>query len=67
VVRPGEKVPVDGRITEGYSSVDESMLTGESIPVEKKVGDEVVGLPSTKPGPLNLRLTKWEKIRFFPR
>ncbi len=43
VVRPGEKVPVDGEILEGYSSVDESMLTGESLPVEKDVGAQVVG------------------------
>lgn len=43
LVRPGEKIPVDGEIIEGYSSVDESMLTGESIPVEKSVGDKVVG------------------------
>ncbi len=43
VVRPGEKVPVDGEILEGYSSIDESMLTGESLPVEKGTGDRVVG------------------------
>jgi len=43
VVRPGEKVPVDGEILEGYSSLDESMLTGESLPVEKVTGDRVVG------------------------
>ncbi len=42
-VRPGEKIPVDGAIIEGHSSVDESMLTGEPMPVEKKVGDEVTG------------------------
>ncbi|BCX89152.1 P-type Cu+ transporter [Methylomarinovum tepidoasis] len=50
-VRPGEKIPVDGIIVEGHSSVDESMLTGESIPVEKSVGDEVIG------GTVNLRGT----------
>ena len=50
-VRPGEKIPVDGVIIEGHSSVDESMLTGESIPVEKGVGDEVIG------GTVNLRGT----------
>ncbi len=48
-VRPGEKIPVDGVIVDGHSSVDESMLTGESIPVEKSEGDEVIG------GTVNLR------------
>lgn len=43
VVRPGETIPVDGTITEGHSTVDQSMLTGESVPVDKKVGEEVVG------------------------
>jgi Cu+-exporting ATPase len=43
VVKPGEGIPVDGVVQEGYSSVDQSMLTGESIPVEKKAGDEVIG------------------------
>jgi Cu+-exporting ATPase len=49
-VRPGEKIPVDGVIIEGHSSVDESMLTGEPMPVEKKVGDEVVGATFNKSG-----------------
>ncbi|HEY9479378.1 MAG TPA: heavy metal translocating P-type ATPase [Gemmatimonadaceae bacterium] len=43
IVRPGERIPVDGRVTSGRSAVDESMLTGESLPVEKSVGDEVIG------------------------
>lgn len=50
VVRPGEKIPVDGRIVEGHSSIDESMLTGESMPVEKKAGDNVVGATINKFG-----------------
>jgi Cu+-exporting ATPase len=49
-VRPGEKIPVDGVIIEGHSAVDESMLTGEPMPVEKKVGDEVVGGTLNKSG-----------------
>jgi len=49
-VRPGEKIPVDGHIIDGHSSVDESMLTGEPLPVEKKVGDEVVGGTINKSG-----------------
>jgi len=50
IVRPGEKIPVDGKITEGYSSIDESMLTGESIPVEKRTGDNVIGATINKTG-----------------
>lgn len=49
-VRPGEKIPVDGKIIEGHSSVDESMLTGEPMPMEKRVGDEVVGGTLNKSG-----------------
>ncbi|WP_235836027.1 heavy metal translocating P-type ATPase [Acetivibrio thermocellus] len=58
VVRPGEKIPVDGRIIEGNSSVDESMLTGESLPVEKKVGDFVTGATINKFGTFKFEATK---------
>ena len=58
VVRPGEKVPVDGVIVEGRSSVDESMLTGESIPVEKHEGDTVIGATINKLGSFKFRATK---------
>lgn len=58
VVRPGEKVPVDGTVTEGSSAIDESMLTGESIPVEKGVGDTVIGATMNKLGSLRFEATK---------
>ncbi|TAK05752.1 copper-translocating P-type ATPase [Patescibacteria group bacterium] len=58
VVRPGEKVPVDGIVTKGFSSVDESMLTGESIPVEKKEGDTVIGSTINKNGSFEFAATK---------
>ncbi|ADU31298.1 heavy metal translocating P-type ATPase [Evansella cellulosilytica] len=58
VVRPGERVPVDGEVIKGKSSVDESMLTGESIPVEKQIGDEVIGATINKTGSFTLRATK---------
>jgi Cu+-exporting ATPase len=58
VVRPGEKVPVDGEIIEGRSAVDESMLTGESIPVEKNPGDTVIGATINKTGSFKFRATK---------
>jgi len=51
-VRPGEKIPVDGRVVSGRSSVDESMLTGESLPVEKSIGDRVVGATMNQSGML---------------
>ena len=57
-VRPGEKVPVDGEVLEGRSSVDESMLTGEPIPVEKKPGDKVVGATMNGTGALIMRAEK---------
>ena len=58
LVRPGEKIPVDGEVVEGSSSVDESMLTGESIPVEKRAGDPVIGATVNKHGMLKVRATK---------
>ena len=58
LVRPGERVPVDGIIREGYSSVDESMITGESLPVEKTVGDEVIGATINKTGSFRFEATK---------
>jgi len=58
IVRPGEKIPVDGEVTEGYSGVDEKVITGESIPVEKKVGDSVVGATINKTGMLKFKATK---------
>lgn len=57
-VHPGEKIPVDGIVTEGASAVDESMLTGESFPVEKKTGDEVLGATINKTGAFSFRATK---------
>ena len=61
LVRPGEKIPVDGVLTEGQSSIDESMLTGESVPVEKKSGDEVVGASINKTGFFKMRVTRMGK------
>lgn len=58
LVRPGEKVPVDGVIVEGRSALDESMLTGESIPVDKTVGDHVIGATINKNGFLKIRALK---------
>ncbi|RYD02372.1 hypothetical protein N752_23870 [Desulforamulus aquiferis] len=58
IVRPGEKVPVDGDIISGRSSLDESMLTGESMPVEKSIGDEVIGATINKTGVFKFRTTK---------
>ncbi|MBG9935442.1 heavy metal translocating P-type ATPase [Bacillus tropicus] len=57
-VKPGEKIPVDGEIVEGKSAIDESMLTGESIPVDKKIGDVVIGSTMNKNGFLKVKATK---------
>ncbi len=58
VVRPGEKLPVDGVIRNGYSTIDESMLTGESLPVDKKTGDTVIGATINKTGTFTFEATK---------
>lgn len=58
VVRPGEKIPVDGEVVGGSSSVDESMLTGESIPIEKQIGASVIGATVNKNGSIDIRAMK---------
>ncbi len=58
VVKPGEKIPTDGVVIAGYSSVDEKIITGESIPVEKNVGSEVIGATVNKTGVLRIKATK---------
>jgi Cu+-exporting ATPase len=58
LVRPGEKVPVDGRVIEGNSAIDESMITGESLPRDKRSGDEVIGATVNKTGLLKIQATK---------
>jgi Cu+-exporting ATPase len=58
IVRPGEKIPVDGILVDGSSSIDESMITGESIPVEKHEGDEVIGATINKTGSFKFKATK---------
>jgi Cu+-exporting ATPase len=58
VVRPGEKVAADGIITDGFSTIDESMITGESIPVEKKIGNKVIGGTINKFGSFNFKVTE---------
>ena len=58
IVKPGMKIPVDGKITEGTTSIDESMITGESMPVDKKVGDIVTGATINKQGSIVFEATK---------
>ena len=58
VIRPGEKIPVDGIIMDGSSAIDQSMITGESIPVDRKKGDEVIGATINKSGLLRIKTTK---------
>ncbi|MBE9135670.1 copper-translocating P-type ATPase [Nodosilinea sp. LEGE 07088] len=65
LVRPGEKVPVDGEIIEGSSTLDEAMVTGESVPVQKQVGDEVIGATLNKTGSFKFRATRVGKDTFL--
>ena len=67
IVRPGEKIPTDGVIVEGGSAVDESMATGESIPVEKGVGDEVIGGTVNRLGVMQVKATKIGEDTFLAR
>ncbi|KKQ41001.1 MAG: Copper-translocating P-type ATPase CopA [Candidatus Magasanikbacteria bacterium GW2011_GWA2_37_8] len=67
VVRPGEKIPVDGVVVAGYSSVDEAVVTGESLPVEKTIGDKVIGATINKLGSFNFRATKVGKETMLAR
>mgnify|MGYP000733123665 CR=1 FL=1 len=64
IVKAGESVPVDGIVIEGFSSVDESALTGESIPVEKHIGDKVIGATTSKSGYFKMQATK---VAMIPR
>src|SRR2546425_2384425 len=61
VVRPGERIPVDGVIEDGFSSIDESMITGESIPVDKQAGEPVIGATINQSGRLKIRATRTGK------
>ncbi|MFQ3628673.1 MAG: heavy metal translocating P-type ATPase, partial [Cyanobacteriota bacterium] len=65
LVRPGEKIPVDGEIVEGASTIDEAMVTGESLPVKKQVGDEVIGATLNKTGSFKFRATRVGKDTFL--
>jgi Cu+-exporting ATPase len=65
LVRPGEKIPVDGEIVAGTSTIDEAMVTGESVPVSKQVGDEVIGATLNKTGSFQFRATRVGKDTFL--
>ncbi|HTL89546.1 MAG TPA: heavy metal translocating P-type ATPase [Leptolyngbya sp.] len=65
VVRPGEKIPVDGEIVEGSSTIDESMVTGESVPTQKHPGDEVIGATINQTGSFQFRATRVGKDTFL--
>ncbi|MGM0368203.1 MAG: copper-translocating P-type ATPase [Actinomycetota bacterium] len=67
LVKPGEKVPLDGTIIDGHSAVDESMVTGESIPVDKKKGDEVIGSTINLSGAFKFRVTKVGEDTFLSK
>jgi Cu+-exporting ATPase len=67
LVKPGERIPVDGIIIEGFASVDESVITGESMPVEKKPGDSVIGSTLNKAGSFKFRVTNVGKDTFFSK
>ncbi|MGB7712064.1 MAG: heavy metal translocating P-type ATPase [Microcoleus sp.] len=64
-VRPGEQIPVDGEVIEGYSTIDEAMVTGESLPVKKQIGDEVIGATINKTGSFKFRATRIGKDTFL--
>lgn len=64
-IRPGERVPVDGEVVEGHSYIDESMITGEPVPVEKRVGQQVVGGTVNQNGTLNIRQPQWVAHLYF--
>jgi P-type Cu+ transporter len=65
LVRPGEKIPVDGEIVQGSSTIDEAMVTGESVPVKKRPGDEVIGSTINKTGSFQFRATRVGKDTFL--
>jgi Cu+-exporting ATPase len=67
LVKPGERIPVDGIIIEGFASVDESVITGESMPVEKKPGDSVIGSTLNKAGSFKFRVTNVGKDTVFSK
>ena len=67
IVRPGEKIPVDGVVVEGRSSVDESMITGESLPARQSAGDKVIGATINKQGLLKFKRHGWARRRRWRR
>jgi Cu+-exporting ATPase len=67
LIKPGEKIPVDGTVIKGYSAIDESMITGESIPVDKQLGDEIIGATINKTGLMHIEATKVGKDTMLSR